>query len=84
MLTGLQIRAARNAIRWSANDLALKSGIALKTIQRIEANDGVPQSYTSTLNEIRSALESAGIEFTGTPEDGPGIRIRPVPSKGAI
>jgi hypothetical protein len=25
---------------------------------------------------IKSALENAGIEFIGTPEDGPGIRTR--------
>lgn len=81
MLTGLQIRAARNAIRWSASKLALKSGVALKTIQRIEANDGIPQSFTSTLNEIRRALESAGIEFIGTPDDGPGIRIHTIASR---
>jgi hypothetical protein len=26
---------------------------------------------------IKMALEAAGIEFIGTPDDGPGIRIRP-------
>jgi hypothetical protein len=28
------------------------------------------------LAEIRRVLEAAGIEFIGTPEDGPGIRLR--------
>jgi hypothetical protein len=28
------------------------------------------------LIEIQKALEAAGIEFIGTPEDGPGIRLR--------
>jgi hypothetical protein len=26
---------------------------------------------------IKMALEAAGIEFIGTPDDGPGIRARP-------
>lgn len=26
--------------------------------------------------DIRAALEAAGIEFVGTPDDGPGIRLR--------
>jgi hypothetical protein len=30
------------------------------------------------LIEIQKALEAAGIEFIGTPEDAPGIRVRPV------
>jgi hypothetical protein len=26
---------------------------------------------------VKIALEAAGIEFIGTPDDGPGIRVRP-------
>jgi len=26
---------------------------------------------------VKMALEAAGIEFIGTPDDGPGIRVRP-------
>ena len=26
--------------------------------------------------DIRATLEAAGIEFVGTPDDGPGIRLR--------
>ena len=33
-------------------------------------------SHAATLDKIKAALESAGIEFIGTPEDGPGIRLR--------
>ncbi len=33
-------------------------------------------SRSSTLVEIKTALEVAGIEFIGTPDDGPGIRLR--------
>lgn len=76
MLTGQQIRMARAALKWSARELAERTGLAMKTIQRIEAEDGSPTSYSSTLSELKSCLESAGIEFIGTPDDGPGIRVR--------
>jgi transcriptional regulator with XRE-family HTH domain len=76
MLTGLQIRAARAALGWSAAALAEKAGVALKTIARLENVDGVPPSRSSTLADIQRELEAAGVEFIGTPEDGPGIRLR--------
>ncbi|MFZ3008392.1 MAG: hypothetical protein WA047_19680 [Phenylobacterium sp.] len=47
---------------------------------RLEQHDGVPPSRSSTLMDIRAALEAAGIEFVGNPDDGPGIRLRkPLP-----
>jgi hypothetical protein len=49
--------------------------VAAKTIMRIEAVVGVPQSRTGTLLAIEAALKAAGIEFIGTPEEGPGIRL---------
>jgi hypothetical protein len=47
----------------------------MKTVVRIEAADGVPQSRADTLMAIRSAFEAAGIEFIGSPNDRPGIRV---------
>lgn len=56
--------------------LAARAGVASKTIRRLESEQGVPQTTTSTLAKIQAALEAAGIEFIGTPLDGPGIRVR--------
>ena len=39
MLTGQQIRMARSALKWSARELAERTGLAMKTIQRIEINN---------------------------------------------
>jgi transcriptional regulator with XRE-family HTH domain len=75
MITGSQIRSARAALRWSVQELADKAGISIQTIKRFEVVDDVPGSRSSTLIDIRAALESAGIEFIGTPADRPGIRI---------
>ena len=76
MITGSQIRSARHAIKLSVEELAQKSGVSTRTIKRMEAENGVPNSTVPNLNAIQSALESAGIEFIGTPDDRPGIRIR--------
>ena len=75
MLTGMQIRSARAALGWSAQELATKAGVSMKTIMRLESVDGVPQSRSETLLEIQSAFEAAGIEFIGSPNDRPGIRF---------
>jgi transcriptional regulator with XRE-family HTH domain len=77
MITGTQIRSARAALRWTIEELAERSGLGVRTIKRFEAFDGLPASRTSTLSALKTALEAAGIEFIGTLEDGPGIRVRP-------
>lgn len=76
MITSMQVRAGRAALGWTAQQLADAAGIASRTVLRLEAEVGVPQTTTGTLAKIQTALEAAGIEFIGTPDDGPGIRIR--------
>ena len=75
MITGSQIRAARAVLRISSAELAERAGVGIQTIKRFEVVDGVPPGRLSTLITIRSALERDGIEFVGTPEDRPGIRM---------
>jgi len=75
MTTGLQIRCARAALRWSVQELAAKSKVSTSTIKRIEADDGRPNSTAANLAALCRALEDAGIAFVGTAEDGPGIRL---------
>ena len=83
MITGAQIRSARAALRWSIAELADKSGVGVRTIKRFEAVDGIPASRTSTLIELKAVLESAGVEFTGTESDRPGITFsRWAPKEG--
>ncbi|KXW55826.1 hypothetical protein [Ferrovum sp. PN-J185] len=62
-------------MRWSSNDLATKSGIGVATIKRFELMQGVPVGNIKSLSNIQNAFESAGIEFIGTPEDRPGVRL---------
>jgi transcriptional regulator with XRE-family HTH domain len=82
MLTGLQIRAARAALNITAKELAERAGISLPTIQRFESVDDVPPSRSSTLIQVQAVLEAAGVEFIGSPNDRPGIRVS-TPSNAA-
>jgi predicted transcriptional regulator len=75
MLTGIQIRASRSALRWSVVELAERSGVSVRTIKRMEVQDLEPKSNMPNLRAVRLAFESAGIEFIGGPDDAPGIRI---------
>ena len=75
MLISAQIRSARAALGWTAADLGQAAGIAARTVLRVEAEQDIPQTTTGTLSKIKAALEAAGIEFIGSPDDGPGIRI---------
>ena len=75
MITSDQIRAARALIRWSAADLASASGIGSATIKRMEVMEGVPSGNVKTLLALKAALEFAGVEFVGTPDDRPGVRL---------
>lgn len=75
MLTGVQIRMARNALQWSVRELAQRSAVSTSTITRAETVDGIPSTTRANLQLLRATLEAAGIEFIGTPDDAPGIRI---------
>lgn len=75
MLTGSQIRAARALLRWSAAEAAEMGQTTRKTIERLEQHEGVPPSRSQTLVDIRMAYEAAGIEFIGSPDKGPGVRL---------
>ena len=75
MITSAQIRAARGMLDWSRKDLAKSSGLSFASMMRLESFDGVPSSNFKTLEAIKTAFEQAGIEFIGTPEDRPGVRL---------
>ena len=74
MITSGQIKAARGLISWTARQLAEKSGIGFSTLIRLESEAGIPSSHVKTLEAIKRAIEDAGIEFIGTPEEGAGVR----------
>ena len=75
MITSDQIRAARALLRWSADDLANAATIGIATVRRFESVDGVPSGQIRVLESLKQSLEDAGVEFIGSPDDQPGVRL---------
>ncbi len=80
MITSGQIRAARALLRWSSTELSDACGVGTATIKRLEVMEGVPSGQVRTLVAIKEALESAGVEFVGSPLENPGVRLKTKPS----
>jgi transcriptional regulator with XRE-family HTH domain len=80
LITGAQIRGARGMLRWSITDLARACDVSVRTISRLEEEDGLPQHTTvETLRKIRLCLEEHGItilEINGSGK-GAGLRYQP-------
>jgi len=74
LITGSQLRAARTLVRWSADDLAERSRVALDRIVQVEAEDGPVPVTAADARALRLALEKAGVEFI--PEDIAGVGVR--------
>jgi transcriptional regulator with XRE-family HTH domain len=71
-----QIKAARSLVGWEQHELAVRSGVAISTIRRLEGLKEAPiGAHFETIQKIRSAFEKAGVEFLGTPY--PGVRLKP-------
>jgi transcriptional regulator with XRE-family HTH domain len=69
-----QCRAARGLLGWSQSDLSEASKTATKTIADFER--GARNPYARTLEDVRLALEKAGVEFIAENGWGAGVRLR--------
>lgn len=58
-----EIKAARALLGWSQEDLALRSGVSLPTVKRLESGDGEVGGRAVTVQKLQEALERAGIIF---------------------
>jgi transcriptional regulator with XRE-family HTH domain len=72
-MKAIQVRMARAAVGWGVRELAKKAGVTANTVTRIENGADAKQS---TLDRLRQALESGGIEFIEENGGGPGVRLR--------
>lgn len=79
MITADQCRAGRGLVDWSQAQLAEKAGVGIVTVRQLEASSHRPRR--ATLDVIRRALESAGVEFIDENGGGPGVRLRKRASK---
>jgi len=71
MISGMQVRLGRTALRLSVRDLASETGLTANTINRFENGS---DAKGSTIRKLQSYLEESGIEFI--PENGGGIGVR--------
>jgi transcriptional regulator with XRE-family HTH domain len=69
-----QCRGARGLLGWSQSELSKASKTATKTIADFER--GAREPYPRTLEDVRGALEKAGIEFIDENGGGAGVRLR--------
>jgi transcriptional regulator with XRE-family HTH domain len=76
LITSAQIRAARALLDWTRQILSERSGIGISALMRLESADGIPSGNIKTFESVQKAFEQAGIEFIGTPDDGPGVRLK--------
>jgi transcriptional regulator with XRE-family HTH domain len=74
-LTSNQIRAARALIRWRAEDLARASGVGIATIRRAELAEAETSLTGPNDMALRTALETAGVEFLNENGAGEGVRF---------
>ncbi|MEY4120401.1 MAG: hypothetical protein RLZZ472_791 [Pseudomonadota bacterium] len=75
MITSGQIRAARALLDWTRSELSEKSGIGISALMRFESADGVPAGNIKTIDAVKKTFEDVGVEFIGSPDDRPGVRL---------
>lgn len=67
----VQFRMARAALGWGIVEFAERAGVSTNTIVRFERGEELKQS---TIDQLRSVFEEAGLEFI--PENGGGAGVR--------
>ena len=72
-MTPIQCKMARTATGITVRKLGEITGLAFSTINRYE-NTG--KANITTINKMKEALESAGVEFIPKNGGGPGVRLK--------
>ena len=73
MITARQSRAARALLGWTQETLADKARISLTALKRLESESGL-DVYETTRDQVRRALEAAGIVLLSTAQ-GQGVLL---------
>jgi len=73
LITPIQSKMARTALGLGVRELAALANVSPNTIARFERGE---ELKALTLQTIRAALESAGVEFIAENGGGAGVRLR--------
>lgn len=68
-----QCRMARAALSWSTQDLAREAGVGVNTVNRFETGQ---DARLSSVEKMRSTLETAGVIFVAENGEGAGARLK--------
>lgn len=63
MITGRQIREARDKLGLARNELARRAGLLTSVVRRAEATDGEAVITTAQIAALRLIFVKAGVEF---------------------
>jgi len=72
-MKAVQCKMARVATGLGVRELAEKAGVSPDTVARLERGDVLK---ASTVQAIRTALETAGVIFVPENGEGPGVRLK--------
>ena len=72
-MVAIQSKMARVAVGWGVRDLAAQAKVSPDTVARLERGEALAPR---TLAAIRTALETAGVEFIAQNVGGPGVRLK--------
>ncbi|WP_237482986.1 hypothetical protein [Lichenibacterium dinghuense] len=72
MVTGRQIRAARELLGWDRADLSRQAFLPLSVIEVIEYQESASMLLDGQMLALRRTCERAGIEFAA---DGPRLKV---------
>ena len=70
-----QIKMARSALGWSTQKLSEESEVSSRTLNRMETSGGFSAATKANLSMVQKTFEEAGIEFIGSADEGPGVRL---------
>jgi len=80
MMTSAQLKAARALLGLDQRQLAVKAGLSVPTIQRMESSEGLIRGNVDSLMKLINALDMAGIMLIEpgmeSPAAGRGVRLR--------
>jgi transcriptional regulator with XRE-family HTH domain len=74
-MNAVQSKMARAALGLGVRDLAAAAGVSPDTVARLERGE---ELKPRTVDAIRAALETAGVQFIPENGGGPGVRLRKV------
>ena len=78
MLTGREIRQARQLLRWGKDNFSRRSLLPMTLIEAVESSDGPAWLTDEQEAAIRRAFEEASVEFIPENGGGAGVRLRKV------